>query len=57
MDIWKKSQTHHTIYTKNNMGKKCEGDCGLLVLNEMVKKIYPENLKKIVGAVWDLPVK
>ena len=57
MDIWKKSQTHHTIYTKNNMGKKCEGDCGLLVLNEMVKKIYPENLKKIVGDVWELPAK
>ena len=33
------------------MGQKCEGDCGLWVLNEIIKKMYPENLKKIVGAV------
>ena len=39
------------------MGKKCEGNCGLWVLNEMIQKIYPENLKKIVGAVWELPAK
>ena len=39
------------------MGQKCEGNCGLLVLNEMIKKIYPENLKKIVGAVWKLAAK
>ena len=25
------------------MGQKCEGNCGLWVLNEMIKKIYPEN--------------
>jgi hypothetical protein len=30
------------------MGKKGEGNCGLW--NEIIKKIYPENLKKIVGA-------
>ena len=47
----------HTIYTRNNMGQKCEGNCGLWVLNEIIKKIYPENLKKIVGAVWKLPAK
>ena len=41
----------HTIYTRNNMGQKCEGNCGLWVLNEILKKSYPENLKKIVGAV------
>ena len=40
----------HTIYTRNNMGPKCEGNCGLWVLNKIVKKTYPENLKKIVGA-------
>ena len=34
------------------MGQKCEGNCGLLVLNEIIKKKYPENLKKIVGAIW-----
>ena len=53
----KSYQTLHTIYTKNNMGQKCEGSCGLWVLNEIIKKTYPENLKKIVGAVWELPAK
>ena len=38
------------------MGQKCEGNCGLWVLDEMIKKLYPENLNKIVGAVWELPV-
>ena len=47
----------HTVYTRNNMGQKCEGNCGLWVLNEILKKTYPENLKKIVGAVWELPPK
>ena len=47
----------HTIYTRNNMGQKCEGNCGLWVLNEILKKTYPENLKKILGAVWELPAK
>jgi hypothetical protein len=47
----------HTTYSRNNKGQKCEGNCGLLVLNEMIKKIYPENLKKIVGAIWELPAK
>ena len=39
------------------MGQKCEGNCGLWVLNEKIKEIYPENLKKIVGAVQKLPAK
>ena len=39
------------------MCQKLDGDCGLWVLNEMVKKIYTESLKKIVGAVWELPAK
>ena len=43
----------HTTYTRNNMGQKREGNCGLWVLNEIIKK----NLKKIVGAVWELPAK
>ena len=47
----------HTAYSRNNIGQKCEGNCGLWVLNEMIKKIYPENLKKIVGAIWKLPAK
>ena len=48
----------HTTYSRNNMGEKCEGNCGLRVLIETIKKIYPENLKKkIVGAVWELPAK
>ena len=41
----------HTIYTRNIMGRKRERDCGLWVLNEIIKKTYPENLNKIVGAV------
>ena len=36
------------------MGQKCEGDCGLWVLNEMIKKMYPEILKKNRG--WRLEV-
>ena len=39
------------------MRQKCGGDCGLWVLNEIIKKIYPENMQKIVGAVWELPAK
>ena len=46
-----------SMYTRNNMGQKYEGNCGLWVLNEIIKKTYPENLKKIVGAVWELPAK
>ena len=48
-------QAAHTIYARNNMGPKCEGNCGLWVLDEILKKTYPENLKKIVDAVWELP--
>ena len=33
------------------MGQKCEDNCGLCALNEIIIKAYPENLKKIVGAV------
>ena len=29
--------------------------CGFLM--KFLKKTYPENLKKIVGAVWELPAK
>ena len=29
----------------------------LWVLNEIILKKYPENMKKIVGAVWELPAK
>ena len=47
----------HTIYTRNNMGQKCEGNCGLWVPDETLKKSCPENLKKTVGAVWELPAK
>ena len=54
---WLESESFHTIYTRNNMGQKCEGDCGLWVLNEILKKTYPENLKKIVGSVWEIPAK
>ena len=35
------------------MFQKWEGDCDLWDLNEIIKKIYTESLKKIVGAVWE----
>ena len=48
----------HTAYSRNNMGQKFEGNCGLCVLNEIIKKkTYNESLKKIMGAVWELPAK
>ena len=56
---WGNCKIHcaHTTYSRNNMGQKCEGNCGLRVLNELILKTYPEYLKKIVGAVWELPAK
>ena len=44
-------------YSRNNMRQKCGGYCGLWILNEIIKKTYAESLKKIVGAVWELPAK
>ena len=38
------------------MGQKFEGNCGLWVLDEIIKKTYPEILKTIVGAVWEQPI-
>ena len=49
--------TSHTAYSWNIMCQKWKGDCGLWVLNEIILKIYAESLKKIVGAVWELPAK
>ena len=43
------NKAKQTTNIRNNMGQKCEGNCRLWVLNEMVKKIYPENLKKNRG--------
>ena len=39
------------------MCHKSEGNCGLWVLNEITLKQYAESLKKIMGAVWELPAK
>ena len=39
------------------MCQKWEGDCGLWVPNEIILKKYVESLKKIVGAVGELPAK
>ena len=47
----------HTTYSWNIMRQKWEDDCGLWVLNEINLKKYAESLKKIVGAVWELPAK
>ena len=38
--------TSHTIYSRYNMGQKCEGNCGLWVLIEIIQKKYPENMQK-----------
>ena len=46
-------KTHH-LY---NMGQKCKGNCDFWVLNKMIKKMYPENLKKVMGAISELPAK
>ena len=39
------------------MGQKYEGNCGLWVLNETLKRMYSESLNKIVGAIWELSAK
>ena len=39
------------------MCQKCRGIFGLWILNEIIKEMYAENMKKIVGAVLELPVK
>ena len=41
----------HTTYSWNIKWQKCPGISGLWVLNEIIQKKYPENMKKIVGAV------
>ena len=51
------STTPHTTYSLNIKWQKCAGISGLWVLNEIIQKKYPENMKKIVGAVWKLPAK
>ena len=50
-------ESTHTTYSWNIKWQKCAGISGLWVLNEIFQKIYPENMKKIVGAVWKLPAK
>ena len=47
----------HTIYSRNNMRQKCGGNCGLWILHEIIQNKYSENLRKIVGALWELPAK
>ena len=41
------TSTEHTTYSRNNIGQKCEGNFGLWVLNEIIKRMYPESLKKM----------
>ena len=50
-------ETVHTTYSWNIICQKCECDCGLWVFNEIINKKYAESLKKIMGAVWELPAK
>ena len=49
--------TEHTIYPGNNMCQKCGRKSGLWVFHERVNKTYAEHMKKIVGAVRELPAK
>ena len=42
---------NHTTYSWNIKWQKCAGISGSWVLNEIIQKRYPENMKKIVGAV------
>ena len=53
--IW--SSTTHITYSWISMGLKSEGNCGLWVFNKIMIKICTESLKKIVGAVWEIPAK
>ena len=39
------------------MRPKCGHKSGLWDPHEIVNKTYAENMKKIVGAVWELPAK
>ena len=39
------------------MCQKCEGNCGLWVLNGIIFEKNAENMKNFVGAVWELPAK
>ena len=39
------------------MCQKFEGNCGLWVLNYKIQRKFAENMKKIVGAIWELPAK
>ena len=39
-------------YSRNNMGQKCEGNCGLWVLNEIIKKL--PYVPPILGQLLDL---
>jgi hypothetical protein len=53
----KTADLYHTTYSRNNMCKKCGGDCGLWVLIEIIQKKFHQNMKKNVGALCELPAK
>ena len=40
--------TKHTTYSRNSMGRKCEGNCGLWFLNTTIKK--PRKCEKKLGS-------
>ena len=46
-----------TVSESISCRKKCGRKSGLWVLHEIVDKTYAENMKEIVGAVWELPAK
>ena len=36
------------------MGQKCEGNCGLWVLNEIIKNIYPEKVEEYIPTFYKI---
>jgi hypothetical protein len=46
------------LYIPGTVELEREGICGLWVLNQRIKKKKnAENMKKIMGAIWELPAK
>ena len=46
---WSAAISIHTTYSRDNMGQKYEGNCGLWVLQEIIKKSIPLKFEKNRG--------
>ena len=56
-DLFACYNTNHTTYIRNNMCPKCGGKSGLWDNFFRLEENYAENMRKIVGALWELPAK